>query len=470
MDERIGKQEPTTAVILPYSESDGATAIKLYEATKRTAFPWQQALIYDLLAVNESGQWVHTKFGYSVPRRNGKGEVLVIRELYGLAKGEKILHTAHRVATSHSAWERMSGILDALGLEKDKDYRSIRAKGQEIIEIKDGGRIEFRTRSAKGGLGEGFDTLVIDEAQEYQADQETALKYVVSDSDNPQTVMCGTPPTPISSGTVFKSFRNSALAGETVNAGWAEWSVDDLSDVKDRNLWYECNPSLGLKLKERAIQDELGSSQDEIIDFNIQRLGLWLKYEQKSAISKVAWDETLTTKKPSLVGKICVGIKYNKDGTSVAMSVCCKTKDEKYFVETVGRKSVRDGTDWLVAFLKRTERQTLKVIVDGANGQQLLADAMADANLPAPIFPKVKEIVEANQRFEDGIYQHYLVHMEQPSVTNIVTGCVHRAIGSAGGFGFKPINEAHDIALIDSQALALWGSINFKDIKQQVSY
>ncbi len=468
--EKIGRQEPTTSVILPYSDSDGALAIKLYEATKRTAFPWQKALIYDILAKTDDGLWVHTKMGYSIPRRNGKGEILIMRELYGLATGERILHTAHRVTTSHSAWERLVGILDSLGLEKDKDYKSIRAKGQECIQLLDGGSIDFRTRTAKGGLGEGFDLLIIDEAQEYQADQETALKYVVTDSSNPQTIMCGTPPTPISSGTVFKAFRENVLSGDSVNAGWAEWSVTDFSNIRDKDLWYECNPSLGLKLSERAVTDELGGTEEEVVDFNIQRLGLWIKYEQKSAISEVAWNETRVDRVPKLKGKLAVGIKYNKDGSSVSLSVACKTDDDRIFVETVGRRSVRDGTDWIVGFLVAVEKQTLKVIVDGANGQQLLADAMKDAGLSAPIFPKVREIIEANQLFEDGIYQKYIVHMEQPSVTGIVTECLHRPIGNSGGFGYKAINEMRDSSILESISLASWASYTFKEMKQKISY
>lgn len=65
--------------------------------------------------------------------------------------------------------------------------------------------------------------MVIDEAQEYADDQESAFKYVVTDSQNPQTLFCGTPPTPVSSGTVFLKLRNAALQGETQNTGWAEW-------------------------------------------------------------------------------------------------------------------------------------------------------------------------------------------------------------------------------------------------------
>ena len=187
---RIGRQEPTTSYVLPYTETDGQLAVDLYNLTGRTAMDWQAALCYDILAKNEDGLWVHTRFGYSVPRRNGKGEIIIMRELYGLAVGEKILHTAHLTSTAHSAYVRMCDILDMLKIE----YSWIKAKGQEYIGLKDGGEIHFRTRTATGALGEGFDLVVIDEAQEYKTEHQTALKYVVTDSGNPQTIMCGTPP------------------------------------------------------------------------------------------------------------------------------------------------------------------------------------------------------------------------------------------------------------------------------------
>lgn len=153
-----------------------------------------------VMGLNKDGLWTHTKFGYSLPRRNGKNEIVAIRELWALSVGERVLHTAHRTTTSHAAWERLLSLLDKSCIE----YKSIRAIGREYVELEDtGGRVDFRTRSSKGGLGEGFDLLVIDEAQEYTEDQESALKYVVTDSKNPQTIFCGTPPTPISSGTVF---------------------------------------------------------------------------------------------------------------------------------------------------------------------------------------------------------------------------------------------------------------------------
>ena len=81
MTERIGRQTPTSSVILPYSETKGQEAIEIYNSTRRTAQEWQELIVYDMLATNEESLWVHTKFGFSVPRRNGKNECVVIREM-----------------------------------------------------------------------------------------------------------------------------------------------------------------------------------------------------------------------------------------------------------------------------------------------------------------------------------------------------------------------------------------------------
>ena len=104
---RRGRQTPTRSVVLPYDQTYGQEAIGLYNSTGRTAQEWQEIQMYDILAVNEDGLWVHTKYGYAVPRRNGKNEIVAMREIYGLTHGEKILHTAHRTTTSASASKRL---------------------------------------------------------------------------------------------------------------------------------------------------------------------------------------------------------------------------------------------------------------------------------------------------------------------------------------------------------------------------
>ena len=166
MKKRRGSQNPTKLILCRYKHkmSRYGEAVELYERTGRTAQRWQVLLLRHILATDKAGLWVHTKFGYAVPRRNGKNEVVVMREIFGLKNGEHILHTAHRTTTTHAAWERLYDMLQKAGIPVASTYR---AYGREHIFLKNGGKIEFRTRTSKGGLGEGFDLLVIDEAQEY---------------------------------------------------------------------------------------------------------------------------------------------------------------------------------------------------------------------------------------------------------------------------------------------------------------
>lgn len=461
--DRVGRQSPTVSVILPYVDTKGAEAIALYNASENSMLEWQEALTYDLMAVNEEGFWAHQKFGYSVPRRNGKSEMALARCIWGLKNGERILYTAHRASTSHSIWERLSRLCAKTDVEV---VSSFRAFGKEHLYCANDGVIEFRTRTSTGGLGEGFDLLIIDEAQEYTPEQETALKYVVTDSHNPQTIMFGTPPTAISAGTVFPNYRKTVLRGDSFESGWAEWSVPEMSDPNDVDLWYETNPSLGSILKERTIRSEIG---DDRTDFNIQRLGLWLKYNQRSAISKNEWEALQVEKLPKLTGPLFVGVKFGHDGNNVSLSIACKTEDSKVFVEAFGCRPVRGGIAWILNFIEKADVR--KVAVDGKNGIGLLEDAMKTAKLGKPAVPTVSEIIKANAEFEQALTQATLVHMQQSAVMQVVSNCEKRAIGGNGGFGYRSILDGADISILDSMILAHWLCLSTKEKKvQRVAY
>lgn len=471
---KCGRQTPTQAVVLSYEETRGLEAVALYNTCGRTAIPWQELLVSDIMAVDGDGLWIHQKFGYSVPRRNGKNEVVVIREFYGLVNGERICHTGHRTTTSHSAWVRLVQVLtDAgyveLGRPKEgekipeKSFRTTKQYGLETIELTNGGSIVFRTRTASGGLGEGFDLLIIDEAQEYTDEQEAALIYTVTDSKNPQTIFCGTPPTLTSSGTVFKKMREDALMGETYDTGWAEWSVEEQpADIKDVELWYETNPSMGYHLNERKVRSEI---RGDVLDFVIQRLGYWFRYNLKSAISEAEWDNLKVPQLPALRGKLFAGVKYSIDGATVALSIAVKIKDG-VFVETIDDQSTRNGNGWIVNFLKAA--QVEKVVIDGAGGAAILAETLKDQKVKASVIqPTVREVVTANAAFRQAIDLHTVRHMGQPSLVQSVTNVEKRSIGSGGGFGFRSIKEGVDVSLLDSVILAYWICSTTKERRKQ---
>lgn len=464
---KYGSQTPTKSVVLDYKKTLGKEAIDLYKKTGRNPYPWQEKMINNLFAINDEDLWTHSKFGFAIPRRNGKTEVVYMAELWGLFKGLSILHTAHRISTSHSSFEKMKKFLEDMGLCDKEDFASIKAKGQERLELfESGGVIQFRTRTSTGGLGEGFDMLIIDEAQEYTDDQESALKYTVTDSDNPMTIMCGTPPTTVSGGTVFTKYRESILSGGRKHNGWAEWSVDDLSDIHDKDLWYITNPSLGYKLTERAIEEEIGPDET---DFNIQRLGLWLRYNQKSAISENDWKAVQMRRLPTLKGKLYAGIKYGKDGTNVALSIAVKTLSNRVFVETIDCQNIRNGDDWVLQFLTSVDVE--QIIIDGASRQEILLKELRDEGIRNVILPTVKEIIIANSMWEEAIFSKTLCHMGQPSLTQVVTNCEKRLIGTSGGFGYKSQFEEMDIVLMDSALLAHWICKEAKEhVTQKIQY
>ena len=431
----VARQKPTKSFILPYRKSKGEQAVKLYAMTGRSAQKWQALLLKDMMAQTAQGLWVHSTFGYTVPS----------------------LHTAHLVQTAHASYEATKKlIINILG--KEYIAHDFKTRGMEHIMLATGGKIEYRTRTNTGALGEGFDLLVIDEAQEFTNDQATALKYVISASKNPQKILLGTPPTSVSAGTEFVNLRKRVFAGETADTGWAEWGIEKPVDIHDRKYWYQTNPSLGTLLTERAVLAEIG---DDETDFMIQRLGMWYENNLKSAISEAEWAE-LAVKKAKPIGRLHVGIKYGIDGTNVAMSVAAKTKD-KIFVSAIDCRPTREGNDWIVNFLKNAEIDD--VVADGTSAQ-LLQDKLDEEKVGVELIrPTVREYCMAGAVFEQALESKTIEHEAQPSVDEVTAHCAKRLIGKQGGWGYKSLDEEHEIALLDSIVLAHWLCLNEKPKK-----
>jgi hypothetical protein len=97
---------------------------------------------------------------------------------------------------------------------------------------------------------------------------------------------------------------------------------------------------------------------------------------------------------------------------------------------------------------------------------------MKDARLKKPLCPTVKEVIEANAAFEQGLFARTIRHAGQPSLVNVVANCEKRAIGSNGGFGYRASKEGAESALLDSVIFAYWACQKTKKLvqKQRVSY
>ena len=173
---------------------------------------------------------------------------------------------------------------------------------------------------------------------------------------------------------------------------------------------------------------------------------------------------------PQFKNKLFVGIKCGKDGKHIAMSIATKIDDGKIFVESIDCQSVRNGHLWIIAFLRDADIE--KVVIDGAGVQQVLSDEIKEFGIKLkPTLPKVADVIVANSMFEQAVTSSKSIcHNDQPSLTQVVTNCKKRAIGTNSGFGYKALLEEHEIALLDSVILAHWicASTKEKKVKQKI--
>mgnify|MGYP007125518346 CR=1 FL=1 len=80
-----------------------------------------------------------------------------------------------------------------------------------------------------------------------------------------------------------------------------------------------------------------------------------------------------------------------------------------------------------------------KIAVDGAGAQDVLKKDLKEYGIKIKIvLPKVKDVIVANNMFEQSITSlKNICHNGQESLRQVVTNCIKRAIGTNGGFGYK---------------------------------
>lgn len=466
---RYGNQKPRIDIFNDGDIDLAEKTIVLLEHYKMKLLPWQKSILRRWMAQAEDGTWANPDCGLSVARQNGKTELLIARIIGGMIfLGECLVYTAHQGNTVDEIKRRVqrffydaeAEIRDLLTSEFDKDPRSY-----DYVELRNGGRCIFRTRTRSAGLGFTSDTLLIDEAQEENDAQEEALRPTISAGrqHNPQVIMVGTPPTSGSAGTVFIRARRNILAGKADNFCWQEWSVENITATDDVDAWYETNPSLGYFLSLKAIKAESTTmSQDS---FNKMRLGWYAGLDAQRLFTDEEWNELAVQavklpEKPELV----YSVKFAPDRSAVTLAVGV-VMGEKIHVEVIERKRMSDGIAWLVRWLLDRWRKANKIIIDGAAGQGLLVEELTRSEKRIAkrlLTPNVKEAGSAYASFYQAIQDKMLTHYNQPILNSAIRTCKRRDIGKDGMFGYAPLNPNIQMDPVDAVAFAYYGANRFR--------
>ena len=118
---------------------------------------WQELILRSAMGERSDSTWAAKRVGVSVPRQNGKSQLLVARALAGvLLFGElKIVVSAHQQDTARETFSMMVEILEADGngwlMDRVRPNGIMNAINREAIRFKNGASIQFKARSGAGG-------------------------------------------------------------------------------------------------------------------------------------------------------------------------------------------------------------------------------------------------------------------------------------------------------------------------------
>lgn len=463
---RLGNQQPTFERIGDYSSSRGKEAVELFRGYGVDFMPAQERELELFLAVDKDGNMAAKTIGISKPRQNGKSYSARFYAIWQAAVEDMaVLFSAQNGATTRKMFRYIVDFIESHDDFKSELKGIYRAQGHEGIYFRNGGSIEFSTRTNSGARGGTYAIIVVDEAQELTDEQLEALKPTQMaaggfEDDDPQTIYLGTPPNPKSPGTVFFRFHEQAHQGDT-SIWWQEWAVDSIPEnPRDPDVWYRTNPAMGYMIKESTMLDAVDSLSPEGAAREL--FGWWSKVgAYETVIDPEAWQACFTDH-PIQDGTVCYAVKFSPDGSLGTIAAAVKDED-KVHVEIVDSVDMACGLGFFTEWLLPRKDKAAQIVVDGQSNAQALIDALllGGVKRQAIIKPRVSDFIAATSTFLDAVKTRRVTHYIDGALDASATRCAKRNIGKDGGFGFSSTDEG-EASLIEACCLAYWAAVNTK--------
>lgn len=464
-----GVQQPRICHVPEFATSAGDEAIALSRLAGLEPDEWQQLVIRSALGERPDGKWAAKTVGLTVPRQNGKGSVLEIRELVGLfLLGEKLInHTAHQQKTATSHFKRLLELIEGVPEFEQRVLSAPKGKGNEAIELRGGQTIFFATRSGGGGRGLSIDLQVYDEAMYLTAQDQSSLQPTMSARSmhgNTQTWYVGSAVDehdPAQDGVPFAKVREQGIARSN-GVAYFEFSApgDDPGEVSDEiasdpAIWAMANPALGKRISHEWVEHERSVGMGAR-GFAVERLGIgaWPVTDGSSGskISGSAWAACADTES-SCSDPVQLVFDVTPNRSSSTIGVAGLRPDGQVHIEII---EDRPGTGWVPARLAElvNAHESMPPLYDERGPAASLApDIEAREVELRPV--KSSELAQACGMFFDAVEQRTVHHLGTPELAQAIRGAATRPLGDAWAWARK--SSGSNIAPLVAVTLAHWG-------------
>ena len=483
----LGEAPPRVLVAPPVARANSWQDVAdLSAAFGITLDEWQEVVLEAAMGERADSTWAARRVGLSVPRQNGKSQLLVARALAGaLLFGErKIVISAHQQDTARESFSKLMEIIDA---DANTSLRArvksvMNAMNREHVKFVNGATIQFKARSGSGSRGFSSDCLMLDEAQILSQRAWVSINSTMSAMPNPQVWLLGTPPTPEDDGEVFASVRSSAIDGKSTAVAWAEWSADpkapDYDPASEYTRW-AANPAWNVRINHEVVQGEFETYPPN--RFALDRLGVWPSAVGGSRlIDEGEWERTGIPVAPT-DGTRSFGVAFSFDGARVSVAGALK-HDDGVHVELVGAQSgaTDRGVGDLVAWFTEDDRwrNAAQITISGRSHASALYQALRDVGVSARVLrlATTTDYLASCSMYHEAVQAGSVTHLKtagQSQLDESVAVCDKKARGNDGAWGWSPTTPDGDETPVEAVGLAHWGARTSKrkpGRKQAMSY
>lgn len=477
--ERVGNQRPRLSALpkatapaldpdpdrylFEYFESQfasaGPDAIEFAEGLGYKLDDWQKWVVCGMLSEDRHVRLCSTVICLIVSRQNGKNVILEVVELYAfyILEWNLILHTAHLQSTSANHMACLQAVVEANPMLDDITVFSTANGKERMTRIDTGAVMYFITRGKKAGRGPSPKMVVFDEALYVTDDQIKALIPSMSaqSMNDDMPLMVYTSSAPLEDSVVLHRIRNKFIAG-ALDGFFAEWSVvsteEEPIDINDRDLWFEANPGMGIRIDPDWVETNELSILSRI-DFMGERLGVAIGGGDDSSSGVFGAEHWKACEDPGSeiedgapsylalsVGPGMVWSSFSESG---------QREDGDLHMEVVRREP---GTAWVVdAAVKLTKRLGCDLTVDPKSPTGGLIDKLVKAGVPIYEI-SLEETMLSCSGLQIDVLNHRIHHINQAPLNAAVVGAAVRPVGESWVWSQKSSDV--DITALTSCTLA----------------